>query len=60
MTHLYERLNNNNVAKVLLRMIENSELNVAKELFDNITEQAKNHPRYPNLLQAYQKRIQTN
>lgn len=56
-SHLYKRMNDYFAMKSLVGMIETSDLPTVVQLYNNITEQASDHPKYPAIAQAYNKRI---
>lgn len=56
-THIYQRMSNPQVMKTYLNMINTYELDTVKQLFENITKDAHDHPRYNVLKSAYEARI---
>lgn len=56
-THLYQRMTSPQAVKVFLHMIKNDNEHVVKELYDNITREASDHPRYPAIQEAYKQRF---
>jgi len=57
-TYFYERLNNKQTVETYIEKINTYELEFAKVLLGNIYLEANDHPRFPILLRAYQKRLQ--
>jgi hypothetical protein len=58
-SHIYQRLTNPSVVKTYIHMINTYELETVNDLFNNITKQADDHPRYTAILEAYNNRIKT-
>lgn len=56
-SHIYERMNNNQVIRIYSNILKTNEEHVARELFANITEQAHDHPKYNSLKEVYDKRF---
>lgn len=56
-SHIYERMSNPNVVKTYIHMINTYELETVHDLFNNITNQANDHPRYTAILEAYNNRV---
>lgn len=57
-SHIYERMNNPNVLKTYVGMINFLDLNTVKALVGNITLEANDHPRYSIIMEAYTARVQ--
>lgn len=55
--HIYTRLDNYQVVRIYSNMLRNEPLDVATELFDNITREAHDHPKYVALKEIYDNRI---
>lgn len=58
-SHIYQRMTNPSVVKTYIHMINTYELETVHDLFNNITKQADDHPRYTAILEAYNNRIGT-
>lgn len=56
-SHIYQRMNNPKVVKGYLNTILHKDLQLAQQLFGNITLVASDHPRYPAIVDAYQNRL---
>ena len=56
--HLYDRLSNHEVLCNYIEKIQTMDIELAKILVGNITMLAQDHPKYPILVYAYQKRLQ--
>ncbi len=56
-SHLYKRMNDYFAMKSLVAMIESHDLPTVVQLYNNITEQASDHPKYQAIVQAYKKRL---
>ena len=59
-SHIYSRMSNPTVIKTYLNMLKTLDFNQAKELFDNITKDAHDHPKYKMLEQTYMERFYAN
>lgn len=57
-THLYKRLGNHTALCGYVNKIMHSDIQIAKFLVGNISVEADDHPKYPLILHAYQKRLQ--
>lgn len=55
-SHIYSRMSNPIVIKTYLNMLKTLDFNQAKELFDNITREAVDHPRYQVIHDTYMER----
>jgi len=55
-SHIFERMNNPKVVKGYLHTILYSEYDIATELYNNITVEALDHPRYQAIKDAYDNR----
>ena len=56
-SHLYQRLDNINAFKVYCTMFRTYELETVKEIYDNLTIQASDHPKYQTLKDIYEARL---
>lgn len=57
MNHLYQRLDNRTVVKHFHKMLNESEINIATELYDNLTRDCNTHREYKQLQETYLNRI---
>lgn len=57
-SHIYQRMSNPSVIKTYVHMINTYEMDTVTELYNNITKQADNHPRYNVIVEAYNARLQ--
>jgi len=56
-SHIYNRMNNPNVIKTYLHMINTLDIANVKFLVGNITLEASDHVRYPAIMEAYTNRM---
>jgi hypothetical protein len=56
-SHLYKRMSDYFAMKSLVGMIETCDVPTVVQLYNNITEQASDHPKYQAIVQAYNKRM---
>lgn len=59
-SHIYSRMSNPTVIKTYMNMLKTLEYVQAKELFDNITNQAHDHPKYQIIYDTYMERFYAN
>lgn len=59
-SHLYERLSNLQGFKSLFHIIRNGDENLATEVYENVTLEANDHPKYNAIKAAYEHRFGTN
>ena len=59
-SHIYSRMSNPTVIKTYLNLLKTLEYVQAKELFDNITREAVDHPRYQVIHDTYMERFYAN
>jgi len=57
-SHIYQRMSNPTVIKTYVHMINTYEMDTVTELYNNITKQANDHPRYNAIVEAYNARLQ--
>lgn len=55
-SHIYQRMNNPMVMKTYTNMIRNYEMDIVNDLYNNITKNASDHPRYSAIVEAYEAR----
>lgn len=59
-SHIYQRMNDNRIVKGYIKLLRESDLTTAKLLFQNITLEAYDHPRYLDIKQIYEARLEHN
>jgi hypothetical protein len=59
-SHIYQRMSNPSVIKTYVHMINTYSLDTVVELYNNITAQADDHPRYDIIKQSYEARLLAN
>lgn len=58
MTHeLYQKLNNSNIVKIYANMIRTSEIQVVRDLYENLTKHCSTHNQYQKLLPLFKERL---
>ena len=56
-SHIYQRMSNPSVVKTYVHMLNTSDMATATELYNNITVNANDHPRYTVIKEAYEARL---
>ena len=56
-SHLYKRMSNPSAVKVYLQMIRTYEMDTVHDLYNNLTKEASDHPRYPVIKETYDERV---
>ena len=57
-SHFYTRMSDGVGYKALVNMIKNQPLHLAEQVFDNITTEAEDHPKYEQIKQIWEERLQ--
>ena len=56
-SHIYQRMSNPNVIKTYVHMLNTSDMETVTELYNNISVNANDHPRYTVIKEAYEARL---
>lgn len=56
-SHIYNRMGNQKVFNSYLKMIKDYEIDTVKDLISNVTMEASDHPKYAQLMLAYNERL---
>jgi len=57
-SHFYKRLDDQTGFKALVNMLKNQPLNIAEQVFENITTEAEDHPKYEQIKQVWEQRLE--
>ena len=57
-SHMYKRLSDANGYKALVNMLKNQPTHIAEQVFENITDQADDHPKYEAIKEIWLKRFE--
>lgn len=56
-SHLYKRLDNNYSFRSIVTTIAKHDFDVVTEMFNNLTNEAYDHPRYNHIKSLYEERV---
>lgn len=59
-SYLYQRMKNPNVVLYYINMIKTCDIDIANKLFDRLTQEANDHPRYNDIKKIYEERFEHN
>lgn len=56
-SYIYQRMNSHQVMKSYYNILRTAEMSIVQDLYNNITENADDHPNYPTIVEVYQERL---